>query len=270
MLAPGATPSGPEIKALATRGYLTAAGGKVGDLIKIQLGNTTLPVRITDTVEALPVYGDTALLLDLSTTHLWLNDRSADLPPVTEWWLPATGPDDHTPAEAAAALRAGPTAQQLTLREEDAAARSTDPLSAAPQSALAALAVAAAVLATIGFAAAAAASASERAAESAILMALGTPRRLLRRTAAAEQVVLVGIGTGVGLLLGTALVHLVVPLVVLTPAARPPIPEVLVGLPLGQVLALAAGTAALPLLSAFLIGGRGRDVAARLRFVEDK
>ncbi|MFJ8441810.1 FtsX-like permease family protein [Kitasatospora griseola] len=270
LLPPGDTMSGPEVKGLATRGYLTATGAKVGDLVKVQLGNTGMPVRITGQVEELPVYGDTALMLDLAGTHRWLADRGGEVPPVSEWWLPAAGPDDRTPAEAAAALRAGPTAQQLTLREEDAAARSGDPLSAAPQSVLAALAVAAAVLATIGFAAAAAAAASERAGESAVLLALGTPRRLLRRTATAEQVVLVGIGTGVGLLLGAVLVHLVVPLVVLTPAARPPVPEVLVGLPLGQLLALAVGTAALPLLSAFLVGGRRRDVAARLRFVEDK
>ncbi|GGR00170.1 FtsX-like permease family protein [Kitasatospora griseola] len=270
LLPPGDTMSGAEVKGLATRGYLTATGAEVGDLIKVQLGNTGMPVRITGQVEELPVYGDTALMLDLAGAHRWLTDRGADVPQVSEWWLPAAGPDDRTPAEAAAALRAGPTAQQLTLREEDAAARSGDPLSAAPQSVLAALAVAAAVLATIGFAAAAAASAAERAGESAVLLALGTPRRLLRRTATAEQVVLVGIGTGTGLLLGAVLVHLVVPLVVLTPAARPPVPEVLVGLPLGQLLALAVGTAALPLLSAFLVGGRRRDVAARLRFVEDK
>ncbi|WP_457030347.1 FtsX-like permease family protein [Kitasatospora sp. P5_F3] len=270
LLAPGSTKSGPDVNGLATRAYLTAVGARVGDLIKVQVGNANLPVRITGAVEALPVYGTTALLLDLPRTDRWLSDRGSDLPAVNEWWLPASGPGDRTPAEAAAALRAGPTAQQLTLREENTAARVGDPLSAAPQSALAALALAAAVLAAIGFTAASAASASERAGESAVLLALGASRRLLNRTAAAEQVVLVAIGTAVGLLLGAVLVHLVVPLVVLTPAARPPVPEVLVGLPLGQVLALAAGTAALPLLSAFLVGGRRRDVAARLRFVEEK
>ncbi|MBB4946947.1 hypothetical protein F4556_002482 [Kitasatospora gansuensis] len=270
VLAPGSTQSGPDVNGLATRAYLTAVGAKVGDLIRVQVGSANLPVRITGAVEALPVYGTTALLLDLPRADRWLSDRGADTPAVNEWWLPAAGPGDRTPAEAAAALRAGPTAQQLTLREEDAAARIGDPLSAAPQSALAALALAAAVLAAIGFTAASAASASERAGESAVLLALGASRRLLNRTAAAEQVVLVTIGTAVGLLLGAVLVHLVVPLLVLTPAARPPVPEVLVGLPLGQVLALAAGTAALPLLSAFLVGGRRRDVAARLRFVEEK
>ncbi|MEU5384783.1 FtsX-like permease family protein [Kitasatospora cineracea] len=270
LLAPGSTPSGPEVEGLATRDYLTAVGARIGDLVKVQLGSTSVPVRITGAVGALPVYGSTALLLDLAGTDRWLGDRGFDVPAVSEWWLPATGPGDRTPAEAAAALRAGPTAQQLTLRDEDAAARLGDPLSAAPQSALAALALAAAVLAAIGFTAASAASAAERAGESAVLLALGAPRRLLSRSAAVERLVLVGIGTGVGLLLGAALVHLVVPLVVLTPAARPPVPDVLVGLPPGQVLALALGTAALPLLSAFLFGGGRRNLATRLRSAEEK
>ncbi|MEV7216450.1 FtsX-like permease family protein [Kitasatospora cineracea] len=270
LLPPGSTASGPEVKGLATRDYLTAVGARVGDLVKVQLSNTSVAVRITGAVGALPVYGSTALLLDLPDTGRWLGDRGFDAPAVNEWWLPATGPGDRTPAEAAAALRAGPTSQQLTLREEEDAARLGDPLSAAPQSALAALALAAAVLAAIGFTAAAAAAASERAGENAVLLALGAPRRLLNRSAAAERLVLVGIGTGVGLLLGTLLVHLVVPLVVLTPAARPPVPDVLVGLPPGQVLALALGAAALPLLSAFLFGGGRRNLAARLRFVEEK
>ncbi|MFK0193045.1 FtsX-like permease family protein [Kitasatospora sp. NPDC090308] len=270
VLAPGAVRSGGEVGGLATRAYLAAVGARVGDLVKVQLAGTSVPVRITGAVEALPVYGTSALLLDLAAADRWLSDRGFDAPAVSEWWLPAAGPGDRTPAEAAAALRAGPTAQQLTLREEDAAARLGDPLSAAPQSALAALAVAAAVLAAIGFTAASAASASERAGESAVLLALGAPRRLLTRSAAAERLVLVGIGTGTGLLLGTVLVHLVVPLVVLTPAARPPVPDVLVGLPPAQVLALAAGTAALPLLSAFLFGGNRRNLAARLRSAEEK
>ncbi len=72
-----------------------------------------------------------------------------------------------------------------------------------------------------------------------------------------------------GLGLGTLIVRLVVPLVVLTPAAGRPVPEVLVHLPLGRTLALAAATAAVPLLSAFLSGRRYRIVAARLRHVEE-
>lgn len=156
------------------------------------------------------------------------------------------------------------------MREELAAALLDDPLSAGPQSALAALAVACAVLAAIGFGASAAAAGRERTGEFAVLRALGAPRRRLARTAAAENCVLVGLGTAVGVGLGAAIVHLIVPLVVLTPAARRPVPQVLVDLPTAETLLLAAAIAAAPLLSAVL-GGRRRDrgVADRLRHVEE-
>ncbi|WP_347269155.1 FtsX-like permease family protein, partial [Streptomyces sp. CB01881] len=156
------------------------------------------------------------------------------LPPPAEWWLPATGPRDPVPAAAAAKLRAEPGGQQLLLNDEMADQLLADPLSAAPQSALAAIALVSTVLAAIGFAAASAASARERAGEFTVLLALGAPRRWLVRTVAAEQGVLVGLASLVGLGLGTLTVHLVVPLVVLTPAARRPEPEVLVGLRPGR------------------------------------
>ncbi|MEU9256206.1 ABC transporter permease, partial [Streptomyces sp. NPDC048270] len=112
----------------------------------------------------------------------------------------------------------------------------------------------------------------ERAREFAVLTALGAPRRGLGRTAAAENGVLVGLGTAVGLGLGAAIVHLVVPLVVLTPAARRPVPGVLVDLPTTATLLMAAAIAAVPLLSA-VIGGRrnrtARGAADRLRLLEE-
>ncbi|MFB0632058.1 FtsX-like permease family protein, partial [Streptomyces sp. AB3(2024)] len=173
---------------------------------------------------------------------------------------------------AAAALRAGAGSQKAVLREEVAGALLRDPLSAGPQAALAALAVACAVLAAIGFAASAAASGRERAREHSILSALGASRPRLAGTAAAEGCLLVGLGTAVGVGLGAAIVHLVVPLTVLTPAARRPVPGVVVDLPTTQTLLLALAVAAVPLLSAVL-GGRGgrtnRAAAARLRYVEE-
>ncbi|MGW1179526.1 FtsX-like permease family protein, partial [Kitasatospora sp. NPDC002543] len=112
-------------------------------------------------------------------------------------------------------------------------------------------------------------SAHERSRDSALLLALGAPRRQVARTVAAENALLVGLGGTVGLVLGALLTHLIVPFVVLTPAARRPLPEALVELPVGQALLFAAGIAVAPLLSAFLIGRRRRDVAARLRHVEE-
>ncbi|GAA2743862.1 FtsX-like permease family protein [Kitasatospora cinereorecta] len=259
----------PELTGVATRGYLTAVGGRVGDRIKVPVGTTSVQVTVTAAVEALPTAAGSALLVDLGALDRVLSAARQPGPTPTEWWLPAAGPGDPAPAQAAQRLRALPQAQSLTVRDELAAQLRADPLGAAPQSALAALAVAAAVLAAIGFAAASAAAAGERTAEFAVLMALGAPRRRLVRTVAAEQGVLALLGLGVGLGLGTLLVHLVVPLLVLTPAARPPVPEVLVRLPFGQVAALAAAIATALVLPALLAGRRHRDLTARLRHVEE-
>ncbi|MER8092491.1 FtsX-like permease family protein [Streptomyces goshikiensis] len=262
-----------DVPGIATRTYLDAVGAKVGDVVPVTLAGTSVPVRITAAVGSLPTAGDTAVAVDAATAGRLLAARGGlELPPPDEWWLPAASAHDRAPAEAAAELRAGARTQRVELREEVAAGLLDDPLSAGPQAALAALALACTVLAAIGFAASAAAAARERGREFAILLALGAPRRDLARTAAAESGVLVGLGAGVGLALGAAIVHLVVPLVVLTPAARRPVPEVLVDLPAGETLLLTAAIAAVPLLSAVLGSTRNRNVmntAARLRHVEE-
>ncbi|MFD7257657.1 FtsX-like permease family protein [Streptomyces sp. NPDC059874] len=265
----GAAPAA-EVPGIATRAYLAAVGAAVGDLVPVPLGGATVPVRITAAVGSLPVAGDTAVAVDLAAAgRLLAADGGRELPATAEWWLPAASADDPAPARAAAELRSGAGAQQVELRDEVAAALLDDPLSAGPQSALAALAVACAVLAAIGFGASAAAAGRERTGEFAVLRALGAPRRRLARTAAAESCVLVGLGTAVGVGLGAAIVHLVVPLMVLTPAARRPVPRVLVDLPGGETLLLAVAIAAVPLLSAVLGGRRDRGVADRLRHVEE-
>ncbi|MFF2401860.1 FtsX-like permease family protein [Streptomyces goshikiensis] len=262
-----------DVPGIATHAYLDAVDAKVGDVVPVTLAGTSVPVRITAAVGSLPTVGDTAVAVDAATAGRLLAARGGlELPPPDEWWLPAASAHDRAPAEAAAELRAGARTQRVELREEVAAGLLDDPLSAGPQAALAALALACAVLAAIGFAASAAAAARERGREFAILLALGAPRRDLARTAAAESGVLVGLGAGVGLALGAAIVHLVVPLVVLTPAARRPVPEVLVDLPAGETLLLTAAIAAVPLLSAVLGSTRNRNVmntAARLRHVEE-
>ncbi|AWZ13746.1 FtsX-like permease family protein [Streptomyces sp. ICC1] len=271
-LAAGPAPAA-EVPGIATGNYLSAVGAKVGDLVPVPLGGATVPVRITASVGSLPVVGDTALAVDLATAGRVLAAAGGrELPLPAEWWLPARSDADPDPARAAAELRSGASTQQVRLREDVAAALLDDPLSAGPQGALAALAVACAVLAAIGFAASATAAARERARESSVLLALGARRRDLARTATAESCVLVGIGTAVGLGLGVVIVHLVVPLVVLTPAAGRPVPEVLVDLPAARTLLLAAAIAAVPLLSAVFGGRRGRtasNTADRLRNVEE-
>lgn len=270
-LVPGPAPAA-EVPGIATRAYLSAIGGSVGDLVPVKLGGVTLPVRVTAAVDSLPVAGDTAMAVDLATAGRQLASGGRELPPPDEWWLPAASADDPAPARAAAELRSGAGSQQVRLREEVAATLLDDPLSAGPQGALAALAVACAVLAAIGFAASAAAAARERSREFSVLAALGARRRDLARTATAESCVLVGLGTAVGIGLGVVIVHLVVPLTVLTPAAGRPVPEVLVDLPAVRTLLLAAAIAAVPLLSAVFGGRRNQNrskPADRLRHVED-
>ncbi|MET9857055.1 ABC transporter permease [Streptomyces sp. NPDC006450] len=270
-LVPGPAPAA-EVPGIATRAYLAAIGGSVGDLVPVKLDGVTLPVRVTAAIDSLPVAGDTAIAVDLATAGRQLAAGGRELPPPAEWWLPASSADDPAPARAAAELRSGAGSQQVRLREEVAATLLDDPLSAGPQGALAALAVACAVLAAIGFAASAAAAARERAREFSVLTALGARRRDLARTATAESCVLVGLGTAVGLGLGVVIVHLVVPLTVLTPAAGRPVPEVLVDLPAVRTLLLATAIAAVPLLSAVFGGRRNQNrskPADRLRHVED-
>ncbi|MGW1773430.1 FtsX-like permease family protein [Streptomyces sp. NPDC002104] len=261
-----------EVPGIATRAYLSAIGAAVGDLVPVTLDDVTLPVRITAAIGALPVAGDTAIAVDLDTAARLLAAGGRELPTPGEWWLPAASADDRTPARAAAQLRSGAGSQQVRVREEVASALLDDPLSAGPQGALAALAVACAVLAAIGFAASAAAAARERSREFSVLMALGARRRDLARTATAESCLLVGLGTAVGVGLGVVIVHLVVPLTVLTPAAGRPEPAVLVDLPAARTLLLAAAIAAVPLLSAVFGGRRHQNrskPADRLRHVED-
>ncbi|MFE4974273.1 FtsX-like permease family protein [Kitasatospora sp. NPDC056651] len=267
--APAAPAAPATVNAVASRDYLKAVGAKVGDTLQVPFSGVVVPVKVTGEVEAVPVAGRRALVMDLGSVARVLVAQDRDLPTRTEWWLPAAGPGDRAPAEAAAALRAAPGSQDLALYDEVADGLLGDPVGAAPQSALMAIAIVTALLAAIGFAAAVAGSAHERSRDSALLLALGAPRKQATRTAAAENAVLVGLGGIVGLALGALLVRLIVPFVVLTPAARRPVPEALVELPFGQALLFAAAIAVVPLLSAFLIGRRRRDLAARLRHVEE-
>ncbi|RPF29726.1 FtsX-like permease family protein [Streptomyces sp. Ag109_G2-6] len=267
--APAAPPATP-VPAVATTGYLRSLGAAAGDTVHITVDGVSVPLRITAAVEALPVAGRTALAVDLRTLGRFLMETAGQQPPTpTEWWLPATSAADPLPARAAEKLREGVRTEHVQLSGEITAGLLDDPLSAGPQSALAALAAACAVLAAIGFATATAAERRVRGREFSVLLALGTPRRSLARAAAAEGGVLVLLGTAVGTGLGVALVHLMAPLVVLTPAAHRPFPPVRVDMPLGQTLLTAAAIAAVPLLSAASGGPRGRDIAARLRPVEE-
>ncbi|MFE3994788.1 ABC transporter permease, partial [Streptomyces goshikiensis] len=167
-----------DVPGIATHAYLDAVDAKVGDVVPVTLAGTSVPVRITAAVGSLPTAGDTAVAVDAATAGRLLAARGGlELPPPDEWWLPAASAHDRAPAEAAAELRAGARTQRVELREEVAAGLLDDPLSAGPQAALAALALACAVLAAIGFAASAGGPPRGRGRELAHLQGRGGPPR---------------------------------------------------------------------------------------------
>ncbi|MFF9566524.1 FtsX-like permease family protein [Streptomyces sp. NPDC014685] len=272
-------PKAPVPNALVTDAYLKATGAKKGQHVDVTLAGEKVRVRIADVVRRLPTTGPGsgpddsgrvperdggAMLLDLGAVSRVLALRPAAAFTADEWWL-STAPGRA--GEVAAALRARPDTDpaQVLVRDEIARDLVGDPLGAGPQSALPAVAVVAAALAAVGFAVNAIGAQRERTGEFAVLRALGAPRRRLTRMIAAEQGVLIAIALLVGAVLGTVLNRAVVPLVVLTGQATAPVPDVLVQLPAGQIAALLAGVAALPLVVVVALAVRRADPATSLR-----
>ncbi|MGW4034702.1 FtsX-like permease family protein [Streptomyces sp. NPDC004778] len=276
-----ARPKAAPLKAVATDAYLKSTNAKLGDEIDLTLAGNTVRVTLVDAVRRLPTTGAAelsgaadpaqyggALLLDLKAVTQLLAGRTTATIEATEWWLSAA-PGDAP--KVAAALRALPDTDpaQVLVRAEAARQLVDDPLGAGPQSALPAVAVVAAALAAVGFAVSASGSRRERAAELGVLRALGAPRRQLARMIAAEQGVLIALALLIGLGIGTVLTRAVVPLIVLTGQADRPVPPVLVDLPAGQVAALLAGVAALPLVIVATMALRRGDPAVTLRHQGD-
>lgn len=276
-----ARPKAAPLKAVATDAYLKSTNAKLGDEIDLTLAGNTVRVTLADAVRRLPTTGTAelsgtadpaqyggALLLDLKAVTELLAGRTTATIEATEWWLSA---DPGDAPKVAAALRALPDTDpaQVLVRAEAARQLVDDPLGAGPQSALPAVAVVAAALAAVGFAVSASGSRRERASELGVLRALGAPRRQLARMIAAEQGVLIALALLIGLGIGTVLTRAVVPLIVLTGQADRPVPPVLVELPAGQVAALLAGVAALPLVIVATMALRRGDPAVTLRHQGD-
>jgi hypothetical protein len=289
-------PPPPPLAAVATADYLKAVGARVGDTVAVEVNGVTAHVRIAASVRAIPGLADTldttaaadstapgsasgsdtdtggaaqsgtkdvgGMIVDLRALDTLLEAQDAPTLEPTEWWLSAR---PGRTARAAAALRARTDVDTLLVADEVAADLRADPLGAGPQSALPAAVVAAAVLAAVGFAVSSAGAVRERAAEFAVLRALGAPRRKLARVIAAEQGLLVLVSLAVGVVLGALLTRLVAPLIVLTSQAAQPTPGLLVELPAGRLAQLLAMVLAVPVLVVLATAARRGDPAAALR-----
>jgi hypothetical protein len=265
-------PAAPEVEAVATDDFLTAAGARTGEELDVPFGGSAVPVRIVKSVRALPTTEDPgagntsggALLVDLRSVNRALEERYGESVAPTEWWLRT---EPGASAQVAAELRERPDVEpsQVVVRDEVAERLRDDPFGAGPEAAFAAASVVAAALAAVGFAVSTAGSLRERGAEFALLRALGAPRRQLARMVAAEQGVLVALALVVGVVLGAVLTRAVLPLIVLTSRATRPVPEVLVQLPLGRVAFLLAALVVAPLIVTGVLVLRRGDSASSLR-----
>jgi len=246
------------IPVIAAAGYAATHGLRNGAVFAVPISGQQISCKLVATVSAFPT--GAALVADQAAVQDALAAAGAGgTLPVTEWWLatvngaaPAGLPGGWTMSDAAAL----------------AGRLAGDPLSAAPVRAAAAIAVAVALIAAFGFCVSVAASARERRVQRALLSALGVPGAMQAGLFCIEEALISVPAATIGLVVGVVLAHVIVPTLTLTATGATPVPSVLVIVPLGWVLGVAACLAAVPVLAAALATVRQPDPAAELRAAE--
>ena len=253
------------IPAIATGAFMDANGAVIGSVVPVSIEGEEVSLRIVAEVTSFPTVTapDGALITDLGSVQEYLARQSAPPLPVTQWWL-ATA-NGSVPSALTASVPAG---ADITSAAGLATAVTSDPLSAAPQLALLAMAAAAALLAITGFWASIAADVRQRRTEAALLAALGVTRRGAALQLCLEKLLLSLPSSALGVLLGLLVARLIVPAVTLTPTAQQPTPPAVTQYDLPQAIALALAVAVLPAVVAVLAATRRPDAAAELRAAE--
>jgi hypothetical protein len=252
------TPAVPRLlPAAATSAFVAASGHGLGSRVPVSVGGTTVTVRIVTVISGFPTISGPSggLIVDQARLQQVLADMGAQPQPVTEWWLRTSG---------RLSRRTLPPGAMLTERAAMARGLTADPLGAAPQLAMLAIALAALILAAAGFLVAAA-TARERARDLALLASLGATRRQLTRLLCLEQALLSVPAAAAGLVLGVLLAQLVVPAVTLSSAGARPDPPVLVLVPLAVPAVVALVIAAAPVLIAAFGAGSRAGLTASVR-----
>ncbi|HTX29603.1 MAG TPA: FtsX-like permease family protein [Streptosporangiaceae bacterium] len=265
LAAPSPLAAGP-IPGIATQAFLAANSASVGDTVSATVGaDAALSVRIVAVVSTFPTvtspYG--AVIVDLPSIQDYLASQSLAPLPVTQWWLATAG--YRVPPGLQAAL---PPGSSVTSVLQLAAGLAANPMSAVPQQALLAIAIAAAVLAVTGCCVAIAVGIRQRRAENALLAALGVAPGGAARQLCLERLMLGLPSALAGLVLGAVIAELLVPAVTLTVSASLPVPPVIIAFDWAQTLPLALAVAALPVLVASAVIARRPDPAAELRTAE--
>lgn len=244
---------------------MDANGAVIGSVVPVSIEGEEVSLRVVAEVTSFPTVTAPggALITDLGSVQEYLARQSAPPLPVTQWWL-ATA-DGSVPPALTASVPAG---TGVTSAAGLATAVTSDPLSAAPQLALLAMAAAAALLAITGFWVSIAADVRQRRTEAALLAALGVTRRGAALQLFLEKLLLSLPSSALGVLLGLLVARLIVPAVTLTPTAQQPTPPAVTQYDLPQAIALALAVAVLPAVVAVLAATRRPDAAAELRAAE--
>ena len=259
--APAAVPAA--VPAIATQTFDSQNNTHVGTIVQTTVSGVTVPAKIVAVANAFPTISGAGLIMDLPTLEAFLVSHNTEPVPVNQWWLSTA--DGQVPPSLARAVPPGAT---ITGSAALAAATVGDPLSAAPQQALLAMAVAAALLAISGFWVSIAANVRQRRAENALLAALGVNQRSAAAQLFIEKLLLSVPAAALGLILGSVVARLLVPAVTLSPTAQIPVPPPITLFDLGQTVPLAVAVAVIPALAAALVIFRRPDPAAELRAAE--
>ena len=258
-----AAPAARSVPGIVTRAFVDASKAGLGASVAANINGVPVPVRIVAVADTFPTVAGSAIIVDLSAVQAFLVGNGGTPLAVTQWWLATDGA--RVPPSLAASL---PPGAAVTSRGALTAAALADPLSAAPQQALLAMAIAAALLAVTGFWVSIAADVRQRRAENALLAALGVTQRSAAARLFLEKLLLSVPSAVLGVVLGLVVARLLVPAVTLTATARTPVPPPDTLLDLSQTVPLAAAVAVLPALAAALVIFRRPDPAAELRAAE--
>jgi hypothetical protein len=246
------------VPVIATTQYAAISGLHDGSVFAVTIAGQQVSCQLVATVAAFP--GGGALVADQAAVQDALASQGAGGSlPVTGWWL-ATVTGGVPPGVPAGWAVTDTNALESSLE--------SDPLSAAPVHAAAAVAIAVALLAALGFCVSVAASARERRIQHALFGALGVPAAAQARLFCLEELLISIPATAVGLAIGVVLARVMVPALTVTATGAVPAPPVLLVLPLGWVLPLAAGLAVVPVVAAVVATLRQPDPATELRAAE--
>jgi hypothetical protein len=254
------------IPAIATRAFLAANNMVIGAVVPVFINGATVPLQIVAEVPAFPTVTaqSGAIITDLASLQEYLARQSVSPMPVTQWWLATAGA--AVPPVLTASVPAGTA---ITSAAQLATSTMNDPLSAAPQLILLAMAAATVLLAITGFCVSITADVRQRRAETALLAALGVTTREAAFQLALEKLLLGLPSAAIGVLLGALVARLLVPAVTLTPAATQPVPPAITLYDLPAVVSLALAVAVLPAVAAAVVAARRPDPATALRAAEE-